>query len=199
MKRVILFSDPNELVLSKIKPFLFPKEFESKVFAYMPADGAKMNAEFEPIWRDYTSGIVDDFIVIDNSLRGEEAKKECEKLLKANILMITGGNTFQLLMHLKESGLDKAIQDLAKKDDFVVAGFSAGALILTANIKICNLPTFDNNEVGLEDLTGLGLVDFEIFPHYSEKFASAFKNYKLKTNNQIKCLTDGEFLIHDNK
>lgn len=52
---------------------------------------------------------------------------------------------------LRQSGLDKSIKQFLNKPDFVLSGFSAGALVLTPNIKICNLPGFDENMIELKN------------------------------------------------
>src|SRR5690606_36994506 len=100
------------------------------------------------------------FRVVDNAVM--DGTYEAQSLLECNILLITGGNTFELLNNLKRSGLDKAILKLAKKDEFVIAGFSAGAFVMTPSIAICNLEPFDDNLVGLQYLEALSLVPFEV-------------------------------------
>ena len=56
--------------------------------------------------------------------------------------------------HLKKSGLDKAIIEFWKKDGVVLAGFSAGAIVLSPLIETARIYG-DVNEPGLTDLSGL--------------------------------------------
>lgn len=193
MKRIILFSTPESKNFKKILELTFPKELNNKILAYMPSDGADTKQEYTDIWQSFAKEHDSDFLYIDNSV--EEATKEIQKLLSANILVITGGNTFTLLRNLRRSGLDKAVLNFSKKDNFVISGFSAGALVLTPTIKICGLPNFDENVVGLKDLSGLKLVDFEVFPHYSESMKETLAEYRKKTSNEVKEITDDDYLL----
>jgi peptidase E len=79
------------------------------------------------------------FELIDNSKVGREAELESEKLLSCGALLIAGVNTFGLLHNLKKSKLFETVQKLNEKEEFVIAGFSAGALILTPSIESCGL------------------------------------------------------------
>jgi dipeptidase E len=118
--------------------------------------------------------------------------------MKANVLVMTGGNTFKLLSNLRKSGLDKAIKEFSGKNEFILAGFSAGALVLTPTIEVCNLPNYDKNEVGLKDLTGLGVVSFEVFPHYSEQeYSDLLNKYKNQTSNVVREITNEDFIVLD--
>lgn len=196
MKRIVLFSTPTPNNIDTILNVIFPKEIRNKKFAYMPSDGADCPQKYSDEWKKYASEHHATFQYIDNSKK--DATEERRKLLESNILVISGGNTFKLLHNLRVSKLDKAINKFAKKDEFVLSGFSAGALVMTPTIEICNLPNFDKNEVGLEDLTGLGIVDFEIFPHYSEQqHKQILDQYKTTTKNEVKEITDEGYLVID--
>ncbi|MBI2420935.1 MAG: Type 1 glutamine amidotransferase-like domain-containing protein [Candidatus Levybacteria bacterium] len=196
MKRIILFSTPTPSNLDKILSLVFPKEIEHKVFAYMPSDGANCPQKYRDEWKGYAKKHGAKFVYVDNSK--ENASDEVNKLIGANILIITGGNTFKLLDNLRKSGLDKAIKKFSFKSEFVLAGFSAGALVLTPTIEVCNLTNYDKNEVGLKDLTGLGVVNFEVFPHYSEQKHNALLNeYKTHAKNEVKEITNEDRIVLD--
>ena len=77
----------------------------------------------------------------------------------------------------------------------MLSGFSAGALVLTPNIKVCNLDKYDANEVGIEDYTAIGIVDFEVFPHYTEEDWRIFTDYSKSTENTIRRMTDNEYIV----
>lgn len=194
MKKIVLFSQATEKNREKILDLVFPKELKNKILAYMPSDGANCPQKYIDEWKVYAKDYKAEFNLINNSLDSLEEK---EKLQKANILIITGGNTFTLLKNLKKSGLDKNIKEFAQKQEFILAGFSAGAIVLTPTIEICNLPGFDENLVGLEDLVGLNIVDFEIFPHYSEDKKELFENYLKTAKNDVKTITNDELIVLD--
>jgi len=152
---------------------------KSKILAYMPSDGSNIREEYLVQWQRFAQDYGAKFNLIDNSKK--DSKEEIRKLLSSNILVITGGNTFKLLYNLRQSGLDRVIKRFAQKDNFVLSGFSAGAIVLTPTIKICNLPNYDSNDVGIKDLAGLNIVNFEVFPHYSKKYQKILSDYKEKT------------------
>lgn len=203
MKRLFLFSHP--MMREEFAKFIFPEELKNKRFAYMQTNGLEGYETYGEGWRTYATKNGAEFIVIDNSKRGEDAKLEAVKILNSNILMCTGGNTFQLLYNLRESGLFETIQEFAKKDEFVLAGFSAGAIIMTPTIEVGNQPAgtdpddlIDENIPGITDLTGLGIVDFEVYPHYDESVdRQNFENYKNITPNEVKAISNEEYILID--
>lgn len=58
--------------------------------------------------------------MVDNTSASQQEK---DKLLNADVSLISGGNTFQLLSNLRESGLDSVIVKLSHKQDVTLAGF----------------------------------------------------------------------------
>lgn len=194
MKRIVLFSQATEKNKKQILNLIFPKELKNKVLAYMPSDGANCPQKYIDEWKKYAKDYNAEFILVNNSLDSPEEK---EKLERANILVITGGNTFTLLRNLKKSRLDKNIKNFVLKKDFVLAGFSAGAIVLTPTISICGLPGYDKNLVELKDLTGLNIVDFEVFPHYCDDQKEILHKYQATTKNKIKTITNDELIVID--
>jgi dipeptidase E len=195
MANILLFSQLTETNKSTILNILFPNATTSKSFAYMPSGGAYGAESYIAQWENIANGYGVRFSVIDNA---SADPREGDKLLNADTVLISGGNTFQLLSNLRESGLDKTILEFSHKQDNTLAGFSAGALVLTPTITICNLPGFDKNIVGLDNLDGLGIVDFEIFPHYKKQSCETVINkYRKTTNNQVREITDEAYISLD--
>lgn len=91
-----------------------------------------------------------------------------ELLEKYNVIYINGGNPFYLLYHMKKSGADLILKDIAKQNT-VIVGVSAGAIILGPNIEVVNYFTPQINTVDIQDLTALGLTNKAIFPHYDRE------------------------------
>lgn len=193
MKRIVLFSQPTEKDFNKILDQIFPAEIKSKILAYMPADGANCPQKYIDEWMGYARTYQTEFQLIDNSKTN--TIDEQEKVLSTNILVITGGNTFTLLRNLHRSGLFEKIKEFAKKEEIVIAGFSAGAIILSPTIEICNLPDFDENLVEIKDLTGLNIIDFEVFPHFSDNQKEILEKYRKTTKNEVKTITNEEFIV----
>jgi len=195
MRRIVLFSNPTEKIIDDLLKLIFPDEIENKVTAYMPSDGENLKEKYINQWKDYSEKRNTKFILVNNSKRGDQAKKEAQKILNADILIITGGNTYTLMDHLRQSGLDNTIKEFVKKDNFVLAGFSAGGLVLTPKMDILKTGDYDENLVGLKDLTGLGIVDFEFFAHYGPKWEKVISEYEKTTENEVEKLTDEDYLV----
>jgi dipeptidase E len=86
-----------------------------------------------------------------------------EALARADALFMGGGNTYALLARLRESGLVPAIRERVRAG-MPYLGASAGSNVAGPNI----LTTNDWNVVGLDRFEALGLVPFNINPHYKE-------------------------------
>lgn len=192
MANILLFSELTETNKDTILRILFPHKSADKSFVYMPSGGIHGAEDYISQWEDIANEYGTQFSVIDNTSANP---RESIKLLNADVVLISGGNTFQLLSNLRKSGLDKVIVELSHKQDVTLAGFSAGALVLTPTITICNLPGFDENLFGINDLSGLGIVDFELFPHYEKLLHETLLNvYRETTNNQVREISDEEYI-----
>lgn len=162
----------------------------------MPADGTDGdNNMYTPVWEEFANKNNAKFVFIDNSKRGDEAKIECQKILDSNVLMITGGNTFTLLNHLRLSGLDKVIKQFWQKENVVLSGFSTGAIILTPSIKTASMGDADINEVGITDLTGLNIVDFEVWSHFEQNQKLLVDGYTPSNQCGLKLIGNDEVLV----
>ena len=197
MKRVVLFSVPTATNIQKILDAFFPPELENRAFAYMPSDGANSKQKYADLWQAWVEGRGATFVPINNSLEGDTAATEAQKLLTCDVLCMTGGNTYTLLRNLRRSGMDKAVVKFAKKDNFVIGGFSAGAIVLSPTIGVCEIEGFDANTVGLTNLTALSLINFEVFPHYEEKWKEQAASYERHNNLVLKRVTDEDVVVID--
>ena len=86
-----------------------------------------------------------------------------ETLARADALFMGGGNTYALLKRLRESGLLPAIRERVLAG-MPYLGASAGSNVAGPTI----LTTNDWNVVALDRFDALGLVSFNINPHYKE-------------------------------
>jgi dipeptidase E len=86
------------------------------------------------------------------------------EIARADLLFVGGGNTFQLLDHVRRHGYEQVVRDfVAAGGDFY--GGSAGAILACSDIRIA--AEYDANDHRLTDLNGLGLVrDLVVLPHY---------------------------------
>lgn len=132
------------------------------------------------------------------SVDSDFLRKEMNDAFKSDVIYLAGGNTFYFLKHLRDSGFLKRLSRFAKNGG-IVAGLSAGALIMTPHIKLAGYPPHegDLNEVRLKNLRGLSFVNFEILPHYqaSAKTHSAMLRYSRKSKYPVFAVPDGSGLV----
>jgi len=130
-------------------------------------------------------------------------RKDLNKALGSDVIYLAGGNTFYFLKHLRKSGLISQLKQFVTRGG-VLAGLSAGAIILTPNIRTAGppLPVPDDNDVKLKNLWSLGLVRFEFYPHYTStpKTNQALLQYSRTAKYPIFACPDGSGItINDNR
>ncbi|MFC5465935.1 Type 1 glutamine amidotransferase-like domain-containing protein [Lederbergia graminis] len=125
-------------------------------------------------------------------------------LAHKDVIYINGGNPFNLLFHMKKSGADKILRELANKN-VVIVGVSAGAVLLGPNMKVVQFFTPHMNTFHMKNLSALGLTDKLIFPHYDRE--DLFQDHTNKTiehrlrefetmeNCEVTRLKDEEYII----
>jgi len=121
-------------------------------------------------------------------------RHDLNKALGSDVIYLAGGNTFYFLKHLRKSGLIPQLKTFVERGG-VLAGLSAGAIILTPHIGTAGppLPDPDGNDVKLKNLRSLGLVRFEFYPHYisTPKTNQAILQYSRTTKYPIFACPDG--------
>lgn len=113
--------------------------------------------QFVNLWRAGFSWVD----IVDPS--AADVKDWKERLAAADVIFVSGGNTFYLLERARESGLMDWLKD--NLEGKVYVGSSAGSILAAPTIAVSGVRGADNNINNLQDLTGLGLVDFEFIPH----------------------------------
>lgn len=129
------------------------------------------------------------------------------KLSEYGLLWLLGGNSFTLRRAMKQSDFDNAAKELIISDQFVYAGYSAGACVATPNLHGIELVDDPNSVPDGYDSeivwSGMNLVDFAIAPHYQsdhpesaaiEKVVGYFKEHDIP----YRALHDGEVLLANN-
>ena len=168
----------------------------------MPSQGVPNTPQkFFDEWNGYAKEYNVQLEYIDNSAVDE--RKEIKKLNRSNILIISGGNPFTLLRNLRNSGLDNAIVQFTKKKEFILVGYSAGALVLTPSLSIAKIISEKDpdklkyaSQINLNDLTGMGIVEFDLIPHYSKaKHEEILKQYIEQNSRVVKPIADDEYIV----
>lgn len=121
-------------------------------------------------------------------------------LAEADALFMGGGNTYALLQRLRAAGLLEAVRARVAAG-MPYAGASAGSNVAGPTI----LTTNDWNVVGLDRFDALGLVGFNINPHYkeadplmaaySETRDDRIREYHAVNHNAVLGLEEGAWVI----
>lgn len=110
-----------------------------------------------------------------------------------DILWVAGGAPGYLLYWLRRVGLDKYLPKLFKSGT-VYVGSSAGSMVCAKTQRAIGY-YIGESEMGAELLPGLGLIDFEIYPHFRDELLPQIK--KLHKKGQVYLLKDGEAIVVD--
>ena len=92
-----------------------------------------------------------------------ESRDPCALVRDAEAVVVGGGNTFQLLHRMQETGVLEAIRERAR-DGVPYMGWSAGSNLACPTIRTTN----DMPVVQPRSFDALGLVPFQINPHYTD-------------------------------
>jgi len=176
-----------------------PASEYSVAFDITAAYGEEDNPQWFGKFRDqlYHLGITN---IEDLDLRSENPGELEQVLSKKDMLFVNGGNTFFLLDSMRKAGLKKALKKFLSEDKLYV-GVSAGGIVLTPNIAIAGVEPGDINKVGMEDFTGLSIVDFEFSPHVPDMVSyDSIEKYSKTTSNKVYAVDDyAAVLVQDGK
>jgi peptidase E len=119
------------------------------------------------------------------------------KIKEYNVVLMLGGNAFQYMYRIRKLGLFDQLNQFIEDEGFYVGG-SAGAIIAGPCVDVESFSNFVN-DVGLEDLSGFGWVDFITIPHLSSR-ENPEKPYEYhrRTGAKMIYITDYQaILVHD--
>ncbi len=145
----------------------------------------------------YIGGIID-FI----NLRAYDKTEVKRRLQNADMMYIVGGRNLVLPSLFKETRFDEVLKEFAQEK--VVMGTSAGSIVLGRQIES------DAYWLAKEGITNdqienktLGLVNFNILPHYKrkdyQKWDKSFLEKTLSTNPfKVYAITDEQAIVYNN-
>lgn len=124
-----------------------------------------------------------------------------KKLEDKDVIWFQGGYVSNLVKAIDSSGLRGHIKDFLE-NGLKYVGSSAGSLVLAKSLDSATwYPGGEDPEAN--KLQGLGLVDFQIIPHYKEEFVVAVEKnavpgekYYLLTDNQAIGIRDSETVFY---
>ena len=200
MKRLVLFSEcANQPYFQEVLKAIFPPEMAKPKFAFIPANGiAACKPKYIDFWRKHANARKASFFVVDIDPKQKFPSIERQKIITADIVVISGGNTLKLAHMLRQNHMMSALTKFTHRKQFVLAGYSAGAILLTPSLRISPFIHNEIQENTMGNLRGLNLVNYEILPHYSkEKHKKQLEEYQKLTEYPVKPLRDSEFLVHE--
>jgi dipeptidase E len=98
-------------------------------------------------------------------------------LKNVRLIWANGGNAFLLRRAMRQSGLDRIVQDRVSAGTMIYSGWSAGAVVAGPSLR--GLDLMDDPMAVVEGYVtepiweGLALVDFSIVPHFQSDHAEA--------------------------
>lgn len=169
--------------------------FDGKCIAYIPTAG---NGEGLGSWKDGGSWALVQTLNANIKLIELEdytQKDVMDDLIGSDIIWFAGGSAGYLAYWTTRTGLNKSLRSLLDNGTIYV-GSSAGSMVASTSLKVAEW-YIGETEIGAGNIPGLGLVDFEIYPHYDEKYLDEIKEkYQGK---KLYLLKDGEeIIVEDN-
>jgi dipeptidase E len=155
-------------------PVFMDGTYEGKDVAFVPTAGMPYG---DPafVLRDRELLVEMGFNLRDVSLENENMDTLRAKLVDVDMVFVAGGNSFYLLQQVRASGFDTVLRELIEQGVPYI-GASAGAVMVGPDLRPVATLDDPNAAPGLENMTGLGLVDFVTLPHYGvEKYLPEYR------------------------
>ena len=163
---------------------------------YIPSCSDLTRKYFNPKVQYYNELGISDIQYFDLDKEYNEAK--INDVFNCDAIHLSGGNTFYFLHLLRKRNLIKLLK-LYVEQGGILIGISAGSIIVTKTIDIAQFG--DENLVGIDDKSSLGLVDFEFMPHWSEdesiKYLDLLKDYSKSKNTTVYACADSDGIVID--
>jgi dipeptidase E len=167
------------------------------VFTYIPSLSDEDDEDYAEFTARFSGHGVRKFQYLPVDMKGEF---DYIKLMRSDLVFLAGGNTFYFSKSLRAKGLFSFLRSFISQGG-VLAGESAGAIIMSPRIDAASYPTFDcdENEVGLENWNGLKLVKFDFFPHFSntKRYIHELNIRSKYSHDPIYACSDGSGIIID--
>ena len=195
MKRLFLASEAkNPLTIPKLKQFI-GGSLKGKRLVYIPTAA---NGEFYGAWKGGESvrvamslGAEMEIIELESCVYQDVVKK----ISGADILWIAGGQTGYLLYWMRRSMLADSLSNILDGGTTYV-GSSAGSMACSKTQNVSDW-YLGEPEPGANLMPGLGLIDFEIYPHYEESLLPEIKKHWKK--GDLYLLKNGEVVTVEGK
>lgn len=155
---------------------------------------SKPEADRQYVINDRNALIESDFVVENVDIEGMNKFDLRDKLMTFDIIYVQGGNTYYLMAAMHRCQFSEVIREVLDNGAIYV-GVSAGSIVAGPDIAVASWKEADENKVGLEDLTGLYLVDFAVYPHFTDKITESVARGIMKAPYKVKFIHDNEALV----
>jgi dipeptidase E len=163
---------------------------------YVPFCSEGSQTYFYRAIRRYAPLGVIDFLCLD--LEQDPTRAQIREALRSDIVYLAGGNTFFFLHQIQRLNMLPLLREYVRKGG-VLAGLSAGALIMTPTISLAGVPGLDpdENDISLKNPKALGVVPFEFSPHFVPSKIKIQRHlaYSRKVDRVIYASQDGGGII----
>ena len=132
----------------------------------------------------------------------EDSEYLKQVILESNAVYLMGGNTYESLNFARSCDLFATLQKI-ESNGGIIAGESAGSIILSDTIATAALPTSDpdENTLNMTNISSMGRLAFHVSPHFDyDKEELAIDLDELQTlanqsNQDVLLLEDGEGFV----
>ena len=198
MMELVLYSDQvsdkNRIVNEKMLELISKEKVK---LGYIPSTGDKDRAFFNAQVEFYHKYGIDDFLFFD--LDDEYDPLKIEELLSCDVIHLSAGNPIYFLNNIKRRRFELILQKYVQNGGLLI-GVSGGAVQIgrSAGLYKVFIDHLDSAISNIKEFDALGLVDFEILPHYNrwdEDYKKDVKEYSKKLRTIIYALHDGDGII----
>ena len=168
---------------------------------FIPSSNHVPDFEYDYVRETYAEHGVKDIALLN--IDRPYSVVDAERIIKsADLIYLSGGNTFYFLKSIRRNHFDRLLLQFVQRGG-VLAGLSAGAIMMTPNINTASYPKFDRDEnaVGIRSFEALGLVKFEFFPHFNPEpeYAKELRKQSKSLKYPIYGVADGAGIIMDGR
>ncbi|KAH8170481.1 peptidase family s51 domain-containing protein [Sarocladium implicatum] len=118
----------------------------------------------------------------------------------ADIVVIPGGNTFELLGILRSHGLLDELRSFIERGGKAYGG-SAGSILMGADIGLADVERggMDPNPIALQDTQGVGFMgDIAVYPHWDPESTNVgYEAWAKETRSRVFCLPEKSGVVVD--
>jgi len=174
--------------LQKLEDFV--EDFEDKHLVYVPTAG---NAKVYGGWKSKFSEEVPEILKRVRSYEIMELESciyqdVIQKMKSADIVWFGGGLVGYLLYWMRRIRFDDYLQEILDNST-VYVGSSAGSMVMGNNMHLA-AHYIDDPEPGADLLPGFGVLEFDIYPHYTDELSGEIN--QLWNKGKLCLLKDGE-------